>query len=412
MLRYNPSDFEELLIPETAPARRAPNEKAPLAPTDEQQTGFTLSGRAVPPFDEFQALYVNSKRLRDIWEARRGDLADGSASSYDLALANVLAAAGFTDQQIVDTCIAWRRKHGHDDPKKINRVDYWSKWVLARARERYGYPVAPEVEAEPLSSGAGADAGATTASKETRRTERRARDAARTEDVAAETDAAEDEWEEATADGGEAKLAEARRRALEAASKLLGVRIDRVERLNRDPRDYRIHVNRIVISVGRAGNFLAQPPFRAAVVDATEPPLLPRLLGKEDWQAVLRHLLRACQIVTPTQEETQQGLVSTWLANYLAQKKGLPRNSLKDAQKTEAPYYGTDKVLRIFSNDFWGYVATQPDRPTRGQVADGLRNLGGKQEPVNVYVEKRRTKKMVWLIPDPPSVEWDKTESE
>jgi hypothetical protein len=417
-LRLNPSDFDELLIPET-PAVSRKN-----APGDAQAvnlTGFTISDRAVPPFDMFQALYVNSKRLRDIWEGRRGDMADGSASSYDLALANVLAAAGWGDQEIVDTCIAWRRKHGHDDPKKINRPDYWGKWVLARVRERYGYPVdelgpdRPEERQERQQpspstlSPAPSDTPHRTKG-DTRRTERRAREAAHTEDVASETDAADEEWEAAQDAADEERMVQARRHALETASKLLGVRIDGMQRLDRDPHDYRLLVRGEVVSIGTAGKLIAQPSFRAAVVDATLQ--LPRLLEKQDWQAVLRLLLRACVIAPPTQEETNKGIVSVWLAEYLAQKRGLPKSNLKEAQRTEGPYYGEDRVLRIFSNDFWGYVATQPERPTRAFVADGLRTLGGKQEKVNVYVEKRRTSKQVWSIPDPPSIEWDKSESE
>ena len=41
-------------------------------------------------------------------------MTDQSASAYDLSMATIALGAGWSDQEVVNLLICWRRKHGHD----------------------------------------------------------------------------------------------------------------------------------------------------------------------------------------------------------------------------------------------------------------------------------------------------------
>lgn len=91
---------------------------------------IVIRGDAEPELGMFQQLADIDPRFTETWERRRKDLQDQSASGHDMALASFAAAAGWTDQEIVDLLVAHRRKHG-DDLKL--REDYYAR-TIARAQ--------------------------------------------------------------------------------------------------------------------------------------------------------------------------------------------------------------------------------------------------------------------------------------
>ena len=89
-----------------------------------------LDPTAEPPFEKFLALMENDPKCKRSWERRRPDLADQSASSYDMSLAAFAATAGWTDQEITNLIVASRRRYG-DDLKL--REDYYVR-TIAKAK--------------------------------------------------------------------------------------------------------------------------------------------------------------------------------------------------------------------------------------------------------------------------------------
>lgn len=63
----------------------------------------------------------NEKGFSNTFE-RKDKRKDTSASSYDLSIANCGVRAGFTDQEIVNTCIAARRKHGEESSNETEEL--------------------------------------------------------------------------------------------------------------------------------------------------------------------------------------------------------------------------------------------------------------------------------------------------
>ena len=89
-----------------------------------------LDPDAEPPALKLVALTSNDPNFRRGFDQNRPDLVDQSPSAYDMSLASIAAAAGWTDQEIANLIIAFRARHGHD--LKL-REDYYAR-TIRRAR--------------------------------------------------------------------------------------------------------------------------------------------------------------------------------------------------------------------------------------------------------------------------------------
>ena len=118
--RYAPDDFEPYLPTEPAPATAAVGE-------------LIIRPDAEPPATKLLETAGHSPLFWQTWNRQRTDLADSSASGYDLSLATIAALRGWSDQEIADLLIAFRRHHG-DKPEKALRPDYLRR-TIAKARQ-------------------------------------------------------------------------------------------------------------------------------------------------------------------------------------------------------------------------------------------------------------------------------------
>lgn len=82
------------------------------------------------PADAFQALMTNHRTFAATWAHKRPDLADQSASCYDLALATIAAIAQWTDAEIAALLFQHRVMYGQN-PEKARRQDYLRRTVNA-----------------------------------------------------------------------------------------------------------------------------------------------------------------------------------------------------------------------------------------------------------------------------------------
>ncbi len=71
---------------------------------------FTLNVNANPSLEKLDALLIG-RRFKKTWNRRREDFTDQSASVYEMALADAMVMAGWSDQEIVDALVAWRRQN-------------------------------------------------------------------------------------------------------------------------------------------------------------------------------------------------------------------------------------------------------------------------------------------------------------
>jgi hypothetical protein len=146
--RYTASDFENVLegmrgaatsTPLPAPAVTHTQQK-PLQqvipirqdqPRDSWQSiKIDIDENATVPNDMFEALSDNVTKFKQTWQRKRKDLQDSSASSYDMALANIAIGAGLPDQIVANLLISHRRKYADEKLRK----DYLQRTIF-EARE-------------------------------------------------------------------------------------------------------------------------------------------------------------------------------------------------------------------------------------------------------------------------------------
>lgn len=135
--RYNPSEFREFLD-----SISEPRVEAPPAASCTGNGNIKYNPAAEPPRLKFQLLYDVELRFRQSWNRKRKDLKDQSASSYEMALANVAVQAAWSDQEIANLLIAHRRKHSEKDLKL--RDSYYAT-TIRKARESLARQVAAEI---------------------------------------------------------------------------------------------------------------------------------------------------------------------------------------------------------------------------------------------------------------------------
>jgi len=107
----------------------------PLRPAEDRSGGrlealdVDIHHDAVPPFEKFEALSAQHQRWKGTWEKTLRMPKDQSLSSYELSLADMAAKAQWTPQEIVDTLVAFRRKHGGD----IKHTGYYQETLRVAA---------------------------------------------------------------------------------------------------------------------------------------------------------------------------------------------------------------------------------------------------------------------------------------
>lgn len=122
--RYTSDDFVSILLDEEF----CDLSGAPVVIDD-----IVLQADAEPPGSKLSVLQENDTNFRRSWKRSNSKLSDQSASAYCLSLANATVAAGWSDQEITNLIIAWRRIH-KDNPEKALRWDWIRNYILKPAR--------------------------------------------------------------------------------------------------------------------------------------------------------------------------------------------------------------------------------------------------------------------------------------
>jgi hypothetical protein len=127
--RYNASDLEEYL--DLMGAQQITFTEI----INEDQGKLSYSVNAEPPLDKLMALLENDRTFKQTYERKRKDFKDQSASSYDMALANYGVQAGWSDQEIVNLIIHWRRKYNEKLADKMR--DSYMLATIRKARAAF-----------------------------------------------------------------------------------------------------------------------------------------------------------------------------------------------------------------------------------------------------------------------------------
>ena len=111
--------MDPTLIPSDGSAAERPEETG---------GGLALDPEAEPSAVRLDALLTADPKFRRSWGQ---DRKDQSPTAYNLSLATMAMGAGWSDQEVVNLLICWRRKHGHD----LKLGEGYYEIILSKAKE-------------------------------------------------------------------------------------------------------------------------------------------------------------------------------------------------------------------------------------------------------------------------------------
>lgn len=354
------------LIEEEWTTRYEPDDLVPAIVVEKKERIEAEIGRimlrpdAAPPMDKWEALMSAEPKFKKSWNHDRKDLSDQSPSSYDFSLASIAFQADWTDQEIVDLLIAHRRRHKAD--LKL-RKDYYLRTLEKLKLERQHQERINEM-------------------LETQNQK------------IIETKIA---LMEASSNDTSLKRSE----ILTHLEKILGVRIEKLQKFLSEPPSYRLQTSTTNISIESAGDIISQTKFRIKIADATG--IVIRPFKKDEWSDVAQLVLNACEEIEVGEESTEEGYINSLLRKYLH------RNTNFVTLKSLEEYGGKIQEEGFpFSLEGYTYISlsevrkfirvTNGDILTTKQVGKLLRMAGWINCKIDVIIDGKRTSRSLFKI--------------
>lgn len=307
-----------------------------------------LAEAAEPPAEKFMLLAELDPDFMAVWSKQRNDLS--SASEYDLSLARRAARCGWTDQEIANLVIAFRRKHGHDLGKVVDRKDYM-RGTIAVARED-NLQEAAEKQIEEREIAAPAPPGAP------------------------------------PTEGG---------RHLEFLKNSLGIVVNKLVKFVQTPPHFKIYTELGAVDLGTATSLIDQGRFRERILADTRH-LVPRLKSKQ-WDMVVRAFSQIWEEVDISDDMTDTGMVKAAMFEFLSNcSPHATVNSVFVSKASFALIYEGVWCVRLPL--FIDSLQTEDKQFNRKLVTRLLKELGCELKVIG-YTKKDGTKTTgkVWKVP-------------
>lgn len=313
---------------------------------------FTIDETDQPDFELFQALSDNEERFGPTWDRKRKDLPDQSASSYDLALANMAVRAAWPDKEIGKLIFRFRKRHNLD-PAKGRRIDYLHRTIT------------------------------------------KARDGVAREDSTEVLDDVVEALEDAHRSGDDEQVKDTRRDGLSAVGSQLNLEILHFIKYMSDPPAYAMVTPTRTIDLGGADGILRWDKMKQSVWQSVGHSI-PRFKTAE-WDRITALIPHLCEEHDVGSEATDRGELDAWLGQYLGQRP--PVDTVDEAATSEYPFKVEGRVV-MFGPAFkrWLYLTYQ-ERITNKELGKRLRAYGCEPDKVNVEVAGKRSTRGVWRLP-------------
>ena len=350
--RYNPQDFEELLIDIEVDQPKA------SCTTDfgKEATGLYLDRNAEVPSEKFANLWqMHAPDFERTWnkdrdqEFKNRHPNDDSPSAYDFALAIMAVQGGWSNEEIFSLIIAFRRKHNFKSGLKLDNKQYYLRTVK-NARER--------VEKEM---------------------------AERDLDEARTLAAMGDETPESV---------EQMKRGL--SQKFWGARPLQFIKYEGDQPTYRLITDKGSVML-TSTELLDSNKFRRAFYDQTTL-LIPRYKA-EKWDPIVRDLTQSLMETQYVSEDAEiETRVPKWIKEYLDIKKF--DENVDEAVAIKAPFI-KDEHCFFFFDAFYRWCQTNKGyRSSQTKLQTELKVVGVTTKKINCYVDGKRTTRTCWRLPE------------
>lgn len=322
-----------------------------------QGATFVLDPSAMPPEEKFKTLMDYDPKFAASWEHRRKDFKSGdeSASAYDMSLASFAFAAGWEEQEIVDLLIAFRRVNG----LKTKLVESYYRRTLAAASNAIKKDEATETLITLLEN-------------------------------KSVTKVDPDKTDEENAVIQNVAIQEVK----DCVHKHLDVHLLHFIRINFDPPEYRMECVEGIIHIGGVANLHDQPGFRKKYLDGIRKMLMPFKTGT--WKIIVDSLMSLCEEQSAGLDNTNKGMIATWLRSFLTQKP--PLYDMTEGLVSHKPFYHKDSLyisgpdLRAYVNRFMQEIVASK---TMGLM---LKEYGFKPATLNVKIDNKTTTRYAWQI--------------
>lgn len=305
---------------------------------DDRPFAISIDTNANPPAGKLDAMLETEPRFAAIWRGKAfKSTGDMSFSSLDMSLANFAANYDWSDQEIADLIIAFRRKFGRteDDVKKAHRKSYLQNTIVKARKKRKEQAAKDEIVSSCLNVPA------------TSRQEEKER----------------------------------QKKILEQLRDATGLKIKKILRImaGKNATFEIVLDSGIAIPVKDAKTLNSEALLRSSI-SAVINHYLPRF-GRNDWPDVAASMLYICEDIELAEDTRDSVYISEMIWMYIAK-------SAKAADKTEAdmkeiPWEEDGKVF-VIASAFKQWARAQGEMFDRTTLAMALRDAGIQTEKVNI----------------------------
>ena len=322
--------MDPTLIPSDGSAAERPEETG---------GGLALDPDAEPSAVRLDALLTADPKFRRSWGQ---DRKDQSPTAYDLSLATMAMQAGWSDQEVVNLLICWRRKHGHD----LKLGEGYYEIILSKAKE-------PIVMAQ-----------------------------------------AQEQLEEALL-----LRPEDQSEVLKANLKtLFRVDIIRIVKYIGDPPIYYMYTKQGDITLGEISSITSQAAFRNMLAMTTG--VWITAVSLKAWDKRVQALLLACEEIDVGDASHLAQETNAWLEEYLLKKPPREEDQWLKAAEAKQPFILNGKV-HIFMDDFRKWLDINiGEQITSHAIGRRLKQCQARTEKVNVKIGNSWTSRTTWQLPE------------
>ena len=346
--RYNLSDLAEYLDDLGIPDPEAQEQAAHEWKEKFADKPLVIDPSAAVPDDLLNRCMVKDSRFQKTWLRQRDDLPDQSQSGYDLALANFGAAAGMSEQQVVDLIIHHRRIHRQ---QQRSTVDYFQRTISKafKGRENVTHstsPGAPAQQPGPMPTEPASDSPA------------------------------------------------ARALLCEQISQAIGVRVLRIIKISGQEPTYRVELETARITFPKVEKLIGQQSFRMKIASAIQY-LLPKIKPRH-WEEIAQAMLSAMTVEDGGAEAQLEGAARMYVDGYLAETPFIQPDERQPRQTKYKPAI-IDGQVTICSTELLQHIRkTFTENLSIHEVVAMLSALGAKNERLK---RTRLRDQSRWLLP-------------
>ena len=320
--------MDPTLIPSDGSAAERPEETG---------GGLALDPEAEPSAVRLDALLTADPKFRRSWGQ---DRKDQSPTAYNLSLATMAMGVGWSDQEVVNLLICWRRKHGHD----LKLGEGYYEIILSKAKE-------PIVMAQ-----------------------------------------AQEQLEEALLQPPDDETEV----LMDNLATLFRVDIIRIVKYVGEPPVYYMYTKQGDITLGEISSITSQTKFQNLVAAATD--VWIPAVSRKAWDQRIQAILLVCEPIDVGDASHRAQETRLWLAKYLLKKPPREEDEWEKAAEAKQPFVRHGRV-HVFIDDLGKWLELAVGNQMKSNaLRRRLRLCMAQPEQVNIHIGNTRTTRRCWML--------------